>query len=289
VSAVGRSSVISRNNFEDFIQHDAAINPGNSGGALFNLDGELVGINTAIATDGYSRANAGVGFAIPINMVKRVMEDLISEGKVTRGWLGVQIDNVNEGLAKALKLEDLNGAIITHVISGSPAEEAGVEEKDVIISVDGERVDDSSNLKNLISSGRPNDKTKLTVIRDGKEKKFTVTLGTRPGEKELAETFRNGSQQFDLLGLIVESFTDADESAFNLGSGGGVQVVDVKQGSSAEENNIQPGDIITEIGKTIISDADDYKVELESYSKGDTIMLRILRNGNPQYVAFEIE
>ena len=289
VSAVGRSSVISRNNFEDFIQHDAAINPGNSGGGLFNLDGELVGINTAIATDGFSRANAGVGFAIPINMVKRILEDLISEGKVTRGWLGVQIDNVNEGLAKALKLEDLNGAIITHVIPGSPAEEAGVEEKDVIISVDGERVDDSSNLKNLISSGRPNDKTKLTVIRDGKEKKFTVTLGTRPGEKELAETFRNGSQQFDLLGLIVESFTDADESAFNLGSGGGVQVVDVKQGSSAEENNIQPGDIITEIGKTIISDADDYKVELESYSKGDTIMLRILRNGNPQYVAFEIE
>ncbi|SVD95242.1 uncharacterized protein METZ01_LOCUS448096, partial [marine metagenome] len=152
VSAVGRSSVISRNNFEDFIQHDAAINPGNSGGGLFNLDGELVGINTAIATDGFSRANAGVGFAIPINMVKRVLEDLISKGKVTRGWLGVRIDNVNEGLAKALKLEDLNGAIITHVISGSPAEEAGVEEKDVIISVDGERVDDSSNLKNLISS-----------------------------------------------------------------------------------------------------------------------------------------
>ena len=289
VSAVGRSSVISRNNFEDFIQHDAAINPGNSGGALFNLDGELVGINTAIATDGYSRANAGVGFAIPINMVKRVMEDLISEGKVTRGWLGVQIDNVNEGLAKALKLEDLNGAIITHVISGSPAEEAGVEEKDVIISVDGERVDDSSNLKNLISSGRPNDKTKLTVIRDGKEKKITVILGTRPGEKELADTFRHGNKQFDLLGLIVESFTDADESGFGLGSEGGVQVVDVKRESSAGENNIQPGDIITEIGKTSISNADDYKVELESYSKGDTIMLRVLRNGNPQYVAFEIE
>ena len=200
-----------------------------------------------------------------------------------------EIDNVNEGLAKALKLEDLNGAIITHVISDSPAEEAGVEEKDVIISVDGERVDDSSNLKNLISSGRPNDKTKLTVIRDGREKKLTVTLGTRPGEKELAETFHYGSQQFDLLGLIVETFTDADESEFSLGSEGGVQVVDVKQESSAGENNIQPGDIITEIGKTIISDADDYKVELESYSKGDTIMLRILRNGNPQYVAFEIE
>ena len=114
-------------------------------------------------------------------------------------------------------------------------------------------------------------------------------MGTRPGEKELAETFRYGSEQFDLLGLIVESFTDADESTFNLGSEGGVQVVDVKQESSAGENNIQRGDIITEIGKTNISNADDYKVELESYSKGETIMLRILRNGNPQYVAFEIE
>ena len=146
VSAIGRSSVISRNNFEDFIQHDAAINPGNSGGALFNLDGELVGINTAIATDGYSRANAGVGFAIPINMVKRVMEDLISDGKVTRGWLGIQIQDVDEGMAKALQLNGWNGAIISQVIKNSPAEDAGVEKQDVIISVDGVKVDDSSNL-----------------------------------------------------------------------------------------------------------------------------------------------
>ncbi|SVE35095.1 uncharacterized protein METZ01_LOCUS487949, partial [marine metagenome] len=213
VSAVGRNSVMSRNNFEDFIQHDAAINPGNSGGGLFNLDGELIGINTAIATDGFSRANAGVGFAIPINMVKRVMEDLITDGKVTRGWLGVQIDNVNEGLAKALKLDNLNGAIITQVIKDSPAEEAGVKAKDVIVSVDGEKVNDSSNLKNLISSGRPNDKTKLTVIRDGHEKNLTVTLGLRPGEKELAETFRFGEKMFDLLGLRVETY-ESEEGAF---------------------------------------------------------------------------
>ncbi|HJM96258.1 MAG TPA: trypsin-like peptidase domain-containing protein, partial [Candidatus Marinimicrobia bacterium] len=153
VSAVGRNAVMSRNNFEDFIQHDAAINPGNSGGALFNLDGELVGINTAIATDGFSRANAGVGFAIPINMVKRVMEDLISDGKVTRGWLGVSIQDVDEGMAKALKLRDRNGAIISQVMKDSPAEDAGVKEQDVIIEVDGEKVNDSSNLKNLISSG----------------------------------------------------------------------------------------------------------------------------------------
>ncbi|SVA01024.1 uncharacterized protein METZ01_LOCUS53878 [marine metagenome] len=287
VSAIGRSSVISRNNFEDFIQHDAAINPGNSGGALFNLDGELVGINTAIATDGYSRANAGVGFAIPINMVKRVMEDLISDGKVTRGWLGVQIQDVDEGMAKALQLNGWNGAIISQVIKNSPAEDAGVEKQDVIIAVNGVKVDDSSNLKNLISSGRPHDKTKLTLIRDGHEKKLTVTLGIRPGEKELAETYRYGEKLFDILGLRVETFENRDPK--NLDYVNGVKIVEVKKDSPASDNNINRGDIITEMGKTSIKEKNEYDSELESYSKGDTIMLRIVRNGSPLYVAFEIE
>ena len=287
VSAIGRSSVISRNNFEDFIQHDAAINPGNSGGALFNLDGELVGINTAIATDGYSRANAGVGFAIPINMVKRVMEDLISDGKVTRGWLGVQIQDVDEGMAKALQLNGWNGAIISQVIKNSPAEDAGVEKQDVIIAVNGIKVDDSSNLKNLISSGRPHDKTKLTLIRDGHEKKLTVTLGIRPGEKELAETYRYGEKLFDILGLRVETFENRDPK--NLDYVNGVKIVEVKKDSPASDNNINRGDIITEMGKTSIKEKNEYDLELESYSKGNTIMLRIVRNGSPLYVAFEIE
>ena len=287
VSAIGRSSVISRNNFEDFIQHDAAINPGNSGGALFNLDGELVGINTAIATDGYSRANAGVGFAIPINMVKRVMEDLISDGKVTRGWLGVKIQDVDEGMAKALQLNGWNGAIISQVIKNSPAEDAGIEKQDVIIAVNGVKVDDSSNLKNLISSGRPHDKTKLTLIRDGHEKKLTVTLGIRPGEKELAETYRYGEKLFDILGLRVETFENRDPK--NLDYVNGVKIVEVKKDSPASDNNINRGDIITEMGKTSIKEKNGYDSELESYSKGDTIMLRIVQNGSPLYVAFEIE
>jgi len=287
VSAVGRSSVISRNNFEDFIQHDAAINPGNSGGALFNLNGELIGINTAIATDGFSRASAGVGFAIPINMVKRVMEDLISDGKVTRGWLGVQIQDIDEGMVKALQLNGRYGAIISQVIKNGPAEEAGVEKQDVIIAVDGVRVDDSSNLKNLISSGRPEDKTKLTIIRDGKEKRLTVTLGTRPGEKELADTFRYGEKLFDLLGLRVEFFENRDSEELIINTG--VKIIELKKDSPAYENNLKRGDVITEIGKTSINNEKDYESELASYSKGDTIMLRIIRNGSPLYVAFEIE
>lgn len=287
VSAVGRSSVISRKKFEDFIQHDAAINPGNSGGALFNLDGELVGINTAIATDGYSRANAGVGFAIPINMVKRVMEDLISDGKVTRGWLGVQIQDVDEGMVIALQLSGRYGAVISQVIKNGPAEDAGVEKQDVIIAVNGVKVDDSSNLKNLISSGRPDDKTKLIVIRDGSEKNITVTLGTRPDEKELAETFRHGEKLFDVLGLRVKTI-EYDES-MSFDSIKGVKIVEVKKDSPAYDNNIKRGDVITEIGKLSINNENDYETELDGYSKGDTIMLRIVKNGNPLYVAFEIE
>ena len=251
------------------------------------MDGKLVGINTAIATDGYSRANAGVGFAIPINMVKRVMEDLISDGKVTRGWLGVQIQDVDEGMAKALQLNGWNGAIISQVIKNSPAEDAGIEKQDVIIAVNGVKVDDSSNLKNLISSGRPHDKTKLTLIRDGHEKKLTVTLGIRPGEKELAETYRYGEKLFDILGLRVETFENGDPK--NLDYVNGVIIVEVKKDSPASDNNINRGDIITEMGKTSIKEKNEYDLELESYSKGNTIMLRIVRNGSPLYVAFEIE
>ena len=287
VSAVGRNSVISQNNFEDFIQHDAAINPGNSGGALFNLDGKLVGINTAIATDGFSHANAGVGFAIPINMVKRIMEDLISDGKVTRGWLGVSIQDIDAGMAKALKLKNRDGAIISQVMKDSPAKAAGVEKQDVIISVDGEKVNDSSNLKNLISSGRPNDRTRLTVIRDGKETNLTVTLGTRPNQDQLIRENIYGGNGFDLIGLHVENIKD--NAQFQLPNSEGVVVVEVEPNSAAEENNIRRRDIIIEVGKNSIQNITDYKSELESYQKGDAIMLRILRNGSPLYIAFEIE
>ena len=290
VSAVGRNNVISQNNFEDFIQHDAAINPGNSGGALFNLDGKLVGINTAIATDGFSRANAGVGFAIPINMVKRIMGDLISDGKVTRGWLGVHIQDLNSNMIKTLGLSNRNGALISQVMKDSPAEDAGVHNKDVVIGVNGEKVENSSQLKNIISSGRPNDKTKLTLIRDGKEKKMTVTLGVRPDQEELADASRYEGYFFDLLGLHVEIYENTDDNSWFSSLGlEGVMVMEIKPNSIAEENNIQQGDVIIEMGKKEIQNVNDYSSELETYNKGDTIMLRILRNNSPLYIAFEID
>ena len=287
VSATGRSSVVSRNNFEDFIQHDAAINPGNSGGALFNLNSDLVGINTAIATDGFSRANAGVGFAIPINMVLRVMEDLISDGKVTRGWLGVQIQDIDESMAKALKLEERNGAIISQVIKNSPAEKSGIRRQDVIIEVNGSKVIDSSNLKNLISEGHPNDKAKITVVRDGKKKSLVVILGIRPDQNNLSLDYK--IDKFDLLGLQVENFKSSDLDLQNRGYLDGVQITNIEKKSTAYNNNIRSGDIIIEIGQRQINNKKDYQAEIKNYLKGDTIMLRLFRDENPLYVAFEIK
>jgi len=283
VSATGRNSVVSRNNFEDFIQHDAAINPGNSGGALFNLYGELVGINTAIATDGFSRGNAGVGFAIPINMVLRVMEDLISDGKVNRGWLGVQIQDVDESMARVLKLDERYGAIISHVIKNSPAEEGGIKSQDVIIEVDGSKVIDSANLKNLISGGHPEDKTKIIVVRNGKKKSLKITLGTRPNERNLSLDYK--LDEFDLLGLKVENIK-SPELTKNYDDG--VKIINIKKSSSAF-NDVDIGDIIIELGQIKIKNINNYESELDNYKRGDTIMLRILRNKNPLYVAFEIK
>lgn len=286
ISAIGRNDVISKNNFENFIQHDAAINPGNSGGGLFNLNGELIGINTAIATDGFSRGNAGVGFAIPINMVNRIMTDLISDGKVTRGWLGVSIQDINNDMTKALKLKNGNGALISQIISNSPAENSGIKNKDVIISVNGEKINDSSHLKNLISNGRPNDRTMLTIIRDGKKKDIMVTLGTRPNQDELSNVYQYGNETYDILGLIVKNNLNKQNDSSNPK---GIIINAIKQNSPASENNIQNNDIIISIGTSDINNIKDYKSELDAYDIGDTIMLRILRNNNPFYLAFEIK
>ena len=279
VSAKGRSDVISRLNYEDFIQHDAAINPGNSGGALFDLDGNLVGINTAIATGGYSRANAGVGFAIPINQVKRVIEDLISDGKVMRGWLGVTIQDIDDNMAKALNLDSRDGAIISQVMADSPADNAGIKEQDVIIKIDGETVNDASDLKLMVSSGHPNDISEFLVIRDEKKKYIKVKLGERPDENELRIPYASEGSFFDKLGLKVEN-NDEDE---------GIIITEVKPNSSSYENNIRKGDVITKIGRTNIQNVSEYKSELDSYSSGDAIVMRIIRNKTARLVAFEIE
>ena len=276
VSAVGRSDVISKANFENFIQHDAAINPGNSGGALFSLDGNLVGINTAIATDGYSRSNAGVGFAIPINQVKRVIEDLIGIGKVSRGYLGVYIEDLEENKAKALGIKDTKGAFIVMIVEDSPADKAGLKEKDVIVALNSIPIEDSNQLRNDVSSMRPNDIVVFSIIRNELRQTVSVILGERPSDGNESRVNPN-TQTYDIIGLKIDNHKD------------GIIITDIDKKSIAYKNNLRKNDIITEIGRQQIKSTDDYKNALEEYKSGDTIMLRIIKNGQPSYEAFEIE
>ena len=277
VSAVGRSDIVSRANFENFIQHDAAINPGNSGGALFNLNGELIGINTAIATDGYSRSNAGVGFAIPINQAKRVIEDLVNGGIVLRGYLGVSINDIDENTAKVLGLNSKKGAFINSVVKNEPAENAGIKEKDVIIAMNSVEIDSGNDLRNKVSNLRPGEVVVFTIIRDEQTYTIPVTLGTRPTEEDLANAY--SKNRFDFLGLLVEDNPDGD----------GVLIMDIDTKSEIYKNNVRKGDIITEIGKVAILSKTDYNNEINKYSKDEPIMIRIVNDDRVRYIAFLIK
>jgi serine protease Do len=185
VSAKGRGNIMQGDVYEDFIQTDAAINPGNSGGALLNSAGDLIGINTAIYTNSFDRSNKGVGFAIPANMVKRVMSDLIDHGKVLRSWIGVQIQSIDETSAQALNLKKRSGALVADVVADGPAEKAGVETGDVIIEFNDVEVNSVDHLRNTVSSSAPNKRYDLIVIRDGRKKTIKVTLEELPGDEVL--------------------------------------------------------------------------------------------------------
>jgi len=286
VSGIGRSDVISRRNYEDFIQHDAAINPGNSGGALFNLDGELVGINTAIATDGFSKMNAGVGFAIPINQVKRVVDDLLTNGVVSRGWLGVSIQDIDENMARALKLNTRDGAIISQIMSDSPAGKFGLKDQDIILKVNDVEVKDASHLKNLVGQARPNEKVVLTILRDNKEQKINLELGTRPDEDDLISGVRGST--FDHVGLKVENARSDSFWNFNEGTEG-VVVTGVKPDSNAYNAGIREGDLIIKVDTNKIKNLKEYREAIQAYSTGDPILLLVKRDNNSKFVAFEID
>ncbi len=277
ISAKGRSDVISKSNFENFIQHDAAINPGNSGGALFDLNGDLIGINTAIATDGYSRSNAGVGFAIPINQAKRVMEDLINGDEVLRGYLGVMIQDLDENKAKVLGLENKKGAFVTMVVEEGPAGKSGIKEKDVIISLNSMPIEDSNQLRNDVSTLRPGDTAVFSIIRNKLLQSVPVVLGKRPGEGSISNSYLQ--EKYDLLGLIIED---------NL-EGNGVMISDIDTDGEAYQNNLRKNDLINEINNSTIGGTEDYYTEIKKYKSGDVVMLRIVRSGNNIYEAFEIK
>ena len=286
VSAKGRSSVIGSVDYEDFIQPDAAINPGNSGGALVNLDGELVGINTAIATGGFMRSSAGVGFAIPTNLAKTIMNDLIAEGRVIRAWLGVFIQDVNDGIAKALDLPDRKGAVVTEVVEGSPADKAGFKIEDVVVTFGGTKIRDSSHLKNLVSSTRPETRQDVKIIRRGRSRTLKVDLAELPQEDVIFASNRTSSYS---LGMRVEDLDASMARRFRLeDSESGVIVVEVSPSSAAAKAGVQPGDVIKRVGDTEIDSSREFRTAISKVNDEDSVLLLIRRRGGSIFLPIEL-
>ena len=269
VSAKGR--IIGSGPYDDFIQTDASINPGNSGGPLINLQGEVVGINTAIVATGQ-----GIGFAIPINMAKDIIAQLQTKGEVTRGWLGVGIQNLTPELADYYKIENRKGVLVTHVFEGDPADRAGIKVNDIIISVNNKPVATSRELSRTIAAIGVGKKTTIMVLRDGKEKKITVKTAKREDARVMA---RQEPKQDDELGLTVRPLDSELAGRFGFDeTEKGLFVTGVKAGSKAEEAGIQQGDLIKEINRRPINSVRDFREELDEIEKGETIRLLLKRS-----------
>ena len=277
VSAIGRSNILNSGSYEDFIQTDAAINPGNSGGALLNMDGELIGINTAIATGGYEKGNRGVGFAIPSNMAKRIMADLIEKGYVIRSWLGVIIQELDNETAEALDIKTRNGALIADVVEKSPAEEAGIQEGDVIIEFNGKPIANTANLKNVVSLTAPESTSRVKVIRNGSTRTIKVVLQELPDNpQQYATGKRKNSKEF---GMQLRNITSALKERYDIDDEEVVVVTGVDTNGEAYQKGIREGDVIKRVGTVRIKSIRDYNRQLEKASKRGSILLLVKKPG----------
>lgn len=289
VSGKGRNQVgIGDIDYEDFIQTDAAINPGNSGGALVNLRGELVGINTAIVANSWSGGNLGIGFAIPINLARQIMEQLIVSGKVVRGWLGVYIQTPNESMAKELELPSIAGALVSDVSANSPAAKAGIKDGDFIIELDGKKISDSNQLMHLIATYKPGARLGVKLFRDGREKMLSVTLGERPEEDDTPR-LTSANDQINRLGIDVSNLTAELAKEFEITATAGVIVTAVEEGSVAEEDGVQVGDLILEVNRETVRSIREFNRIIANSKPGDTVLLRLLRGENKFFVALKVE
>ena len=281
VSALGRSNIIRGQNYEDFIQTDAAINPGNSGGALLNMQGELVGINTAIATGGYERGNRGVGFAIPSNMAERIMSDLIEKGYVVRSWLGVYIQPLDDDAAKALEMDSRDGALVTQVVDESPAEIGGVEEGDVIVRFDDRNITDPSNLRNIVSLMPPGSKSEVVVFRNGSKKVLSVILQELKDGKIVASKSSSGTS---ILGLEVKEINSSLKQKYNIEDADGkLVIVSVDPGSEAAEKGLRDGDIIKRVGTQQVRSIKEFKKKVKASRAKGSLLLLIKKNDGSSF------
>ena len=284
VSAMGRSNIIRGQSYEDFIQTDAAINPGNSGGALLNMKGELIGINTAIATGGYEKSNRGVGFAIPSNMTERIMSDLIDKGYVTRSWLGVYIQPLDADAAKALEMNSRDGALVTQVVGDSPAELGGVQEGDVIIRFDNKNITDPSNLRNIVSLMPPGSKSDVVVFRNGSKKNLSVVLQELKDGKQVA--VKSNSSNESVLGLELKEINGDLMEKYNIDEDDGkIVVVSVDVNSEADDKGLVEGDVIKRVGTQQVNSLKEFKKKEKASRKRGSLLLLVKKNdGSSRFV-----
>jgi serine protease Do len=261
--------------YDNFIQTDASINPGNSGGPLLNTRGEVVGINSAIVAG--SGGSIGIGFAIPINMAKDLLPQL-KEGKVIRGWLGVMIQGITSELKESFKLKREEGALVSEVSPGGPAEKAGIEEGDVIVSFDGKKIQEMSDLPIVVASTPVGKMVTVEVIREGEKERFEVRIA------KLEEETEEGKAQIEdkkNLGMTVDEITPSVARQLGLSDEKGVVVVQVESYSSAEEAGIARGDVIRTINREPVNDVEAYKEKIREHKKGDVILFHIKKRGGP--------
>ena len=282
VSATGRN--LPSESYVPFIQTDVAINPGNSGGPLFNLQGEVIGINSQIFTR--SGGFMGLSFAIPIDVAMDVADQLRTEGKVSRGWLGVAIQEVNRDLAESFGLERPAGALVAQVMDGGPAAKGGLRVGDVILSVDGHAIDMSADLPHLIGAIKPNTKAKLEIVRDGERETLTVQIGALPDEgEEAAAAERNAEKSNNRLGVKVSELTAEQKRSLDLP--GGVVITEVSSGPAAMIG-LRPGDVITHLNNQAIDSVSTFTRVAEQLPKNRSVSMRVLRQGRASFITFKL-
>jgi serine protease Do len=273
--------------FQDMIQTDAAINPGNSGGPLVDLNGHVIGINTAI----YSRSGGfqGIGFAIPARIVSKVVRDLITEGEVIRGYLGVNIQDLTPDLAASFGLDSARGVLVTNVQAGTPAEEAGLQVEDIITHFDGEPMGDADELMNEVASTDPGTPVELRIFRDGERQTVSVTVGERDAEM-IARAMRDGmqgesrrTQGLDRFGLSLRAVTPEEAAMLNLPSDDLVVIDEVEPGSPADDRGLRRGDVVMRIGSQDIASLSDVRAALRDQDLEDGVRVKIMRGGAARY------
>jgi serine protease Do len=286
VSAKGRSLPTERGeNYVPFIQTDVAINPGNSGGPLFNLDGEVVGVNSQIFTR--SGGSIGLSFAIPVSVLRNVVAQLRENGEVTRGWLGVTIQNVDRNLAESFGLDRPRGALVSQLAPGGPAEKAGVEPGDVIVEFAGQAIETSADLPHVVGLIAPDTRVDMRVVRDRKEKRIQVTVGGLDADASPANANAGDRDGGGRLGVIVETAPEEMLARWDLS--GGVLVREVDPDSPAGSAGLRAGDIITMVGSTPVRNAEAFADAVSGLEAGDSVPLRLTRRGSPLFIGLRLD